>query len=81
MKRLATAFAAFLLLATPSAFAETIKVVSSGGFAAAYKELIPAFEKRTGHTVVSEWGPSMGATKDAVPQRLARNEDIDVLIM
>lgn len=81
MKRFATAFAAVLLLVTPSAFADTIKVVSSGGFAAAYKELIPVFEKRTGHTVVSEWGPSMGATKDAVPQRLARNEDIDVLIM
>lgn len=81
MKRFATAFAAFLLLAAPNALADTIKVVSSGGFAAAYKELIPQFEKRTGHNVVSEWGPSMGATKDAVPQRLARKEDIDVLIM
>lgn len=81
MKRIATVFAAVFLLIAPSAFADTIKVVSSGGFAAAYKELIPEFEKRTGNKVISEWGPSMGTTKDAVPQRLARNEDIDVLIM
>lgn len=81
MKRIAAAFAAFFLVVAPSAFAATINVVSSGGFAAAYKELIPEFEKRTGNKVVSQWGPSMGTTKNAVPQRLARNEDIDVLIM
>lgn len=81
MKRIAAAFAAFFLVVAPSAFADTINVVSSGGFAAAYKELIPEFEKRTGNKVVSQWGPSMGTTKNAVPQRLARNEDIDVLIM
>jgi molybdate transport system substrate-binding protein len=81
MKRIAAAFVAFFLIVAPNAFADTIKVVSSGGFAAAYKELISEFEMRTGNQVVSEWGPSMGTTKDAVPQRLARNEDIDVLIM
>jgi molybdate transport system substrate-binding protein len=48
---------------------------------AAYTALVPEFEKRTGHHVISEWGPSMGTTKDAVPRRLARNEDIDVVIM
>jgi molybdate transport system substrate-binding protein len=61
--------------------ADEIRVVSSGGFAAAYKTLAPAFEKATGHRLVAEWGPSMGDTKDAVPQRLARNEPIDVVIM
>ena len=61
--------------------AEDIVVVSSGGFAAAYKELAPGFEKATGNRLVAEWGPSMGDTKDAVPQRLARNEPIDVVIM
>ncbi len=81
MKRITVAFAAFFLIVAPNAFADTINVVSSGGFAAAYKELIPEFEKRTGNKVVSQWGPSMGTTKNAVPQRLARNEDIDVLIM
>jgi molybdate transport system substrate-binding protein len=83
MKRRVLLFAALLLpcLGAATARAEDILVVSSGGFAAAYKELAPAFEKATGNTLVAEWGPSMGNTKDAVPQRLARNEPIDVVIM
>jgi molybdate transport system substrate-binding protein len=68
-------------LAAIPARADEIRVVSSGGFAAAYKTLAPAFEKATGNTLVAEWGPSMGDTKDAVPQRLARGEPIDVVIM
>lgn len=63
------------------AWADEVRVVSSGGFAVAYKELAPQFEKATGHTLVSAWGPSMGATVDAVPQRLARHEPIDLVIM
>ncbi len=62
-------------------YADDIHVVSSGGFAEAYKELAPGFEKATGHHLVAAWGPSMGATADAVPQRIARGEPIDVVIM
>lgn len=58
-----------------------LRVVSSGGFAAAYRTLAPEFERQSGHKLVTEWGPSMGATANAVPQRLARNEPIDVVIM
>ncbi len=76
----ALGFASLLLLAG-TAHASEISVVSSGGFAAAYRALVPAFEKATGDTVVTGWGPSMGSTHDAVPVRLARNESIDVLIM
>jgi molybdate transport system substrate-binding protein len=68
------------LLAGPAAAAE-LRVVSSGGFAAAYRALAPQFESRTGLTLVSSWGPSMGNTANAVPQRLARHEPIDVVIM
>jgi molybdate transport system substrate-binding protein len=64
-----------------TARAAEVKVVSSGGFAAAYKVLALAFERQTGHTVATSWGPSMGTTHDAVPVRFARGEQIDVLIM
>ena len=71
---------ASLLLAT-TAHAAELRVVSSGGFAAAYRALLPAYQRASGNTVVTEWGPSMGATPQAIPQRLARGEPIDVVIM
>lgn len=73
-------FAAVLGL-VGAARADELRVVSSGGFAAAYRTLAPEFERQTGHTLVTEWGPSMGKTANAVPQRLARDEPIDVVIM
>jgi molybdate transport system substrate-binding protein len=72
---------AALLLWGGVAVAATVYVVSSGGFAAAYKVLGPKFEKQSGDKLETGWGPSMGDTKDAVPQRLKRGEPIDVLIM
>ncbi len=71
----------YLLLASPLAWSAELHVVSSGGFAAAYRTLAPIFERQTGDKLVIGWGPSMGETKDAVPARLARGEDIDVVIM
>lgn len=66
---------------TSLAAAADLHVVSSGGFAAAYKALAPAFEKKTGHKLISGWGPSMGETPQAIPNRLQRGEQIDVVIM
>jgi molybdate transport system substrate-binding protein len=76
----ALGLAGILLFAGPARAAE-IKVVSSGGFAAAYRALAPEFERTTGNTLVTGWGPSMGNTPEAVPARLQRGERIDVLIM
>ena len=70
-----------IALGAATAQATELKVVSSGGFAAAYRALAPEFERQTGNTLVTEWGPSMGTTPNAVPQRLARKEPIDVVIM
>jgi len=63
------------------AAAAEIHVMISGGLSAACKELVPQFERATGHTVVTAYGPSMGTTENAIPVRLARGERADVLIM
>jgi molybdate transport system substrate-binding protein len=58
-----------------------IKVVTSGAFTAAYLELVPEYERATHHKLVTEFGPSMGTTHNAIPIRLERGEQIDVVIM
>jgi molybdate transport system substrate-binding protein len=70
-----------ILLVTSSAQAAVVTVVSSGGFAVAYRALAPVFERTTGNTLATSWGPSMGNTPEAVPSRLRRGEPIDVVIM
>jgi molybdate transport system substrate-binding protein len=55
------------LLAAGISHAADIRVVSSGGFAAAYRILAPEFEQATGNHLITGWGPSMGNTADAVP--------------
>lgn len=72
----------FALLAfTTAATAAEIKVMISGGFSAAYYKLMPEFERASGHKVVTLRGPSMGETPQAIPNRLARGEAADVVIM
>ena len=69
-------------LALPAAArADEVRVMISGGFSAAYKQLVPQFEQATGHKVLTAYGPSMGTTENAIPVRLARGEPVDVLIM
>src|SRR4051812_42661059 len=74
------AIAAVLLLAGGAAAAE-VRVMISGGLSTAYKELVPEFERATGNTVLTAYGPSMGTTVNAIPNRLERGEPADVLIM
>jgi molybdate transport system substrate-binding protein len=61
--------------------ATEIRVISSGGFTAAYNILAPRFEKMTGKKIVSAYGSSMGDAPDAIPQRLARGEPTDIIIL
>lgn len=61
--------------------AEQIDVMNSGGFSAAYKALRSKFEAASGHTLNTAWGPSMGKSPEAIPNRLARGEAADVVIM
>jgi molybdate transport system substrate-binding protein len=53
----------------------------SAGFFAVYQELGPAFEKSTGHKLLTTRGPSVGDSPEAIPARLARGEAADVVIM
>jgi molybdate transport system substrate-binding protein len=63
------------------AFAEDVRVMISAGFFGVYAELGPAFEKATGHRLVTARGPSMGDSPEAIPARLARGETADVVIL
>jgi molybdate transport system substrate-binding protein len=64
-----------------AAAAVEVRVMISGGLTAAYKALVPEFERSTGHKVLTAYGPSMGTTTNAIPVRLERGEAADVLIM
>jgi molybdate transport system substrate-binding protein len=69
------------LLIAATLRADEIKVVTSGGFTAAYLELVPQYEAATHNKLATEFGPSMGTTHNAIPIRLERGEVIDVVIM
>ncbi len=58
-----------------------INVMTSGGFAAAYDELRPEFQRSSGHTVKTAYGSSMGGASDSIPSRLGRGEPVDVVIL
>jgi molybdate transport system substrate-binding protein len=79
-RTLALAFVSALALTTAASAAE-VRVMISGGLTAAYNALVPEFERKTGHKVITAYGPSMGTTTNAIPVRLERGEPADVLIM
>jgi molybdate transport system substrate-binding protein len=73
---------AFTLLAGVAPVkAADIKVMISAGFFQVYAELGPAFEKETGHRLITTRGPSVGDSPEAIPARLSRGEEADVAIM
>jgi molybdate transport system substrate-binding protein len=68
-------------LTATNAQAAELHVMSSGGFTAAYQTLGPKFAASTGNTLDTILGPSMGQSPQAIPNRLARGEPADVVIM
>jgi molybdate transport system substrate-binding protein len=80
LRAVALGFVTALSLACSASAAE-VRVMISGGLTAAYKELVPEFERLTGNKVLTAYGPSMGTTVNAIPVRLERGEPADVLIM
>ena len=69
------------LLITGAAPAADVHVMISAGFYQAYSELVPAFERSSGHRLVTTRGPSLGDSPEAIPSRLKRGEPADVVIM
>jgi molybdate transport system substrate-binding protein len=71
----------FALLTFATVRGAELKVVTSGAFTAAYLELVPEIERATHNKLLTEFGPSMGTTHNAIPIRLERGEAIDVVIL
>ena len=69
------------LLMTGAASAADVQVMISAGFYGVYSELGPAFERASGHRLVTTRGPSMGDSPEAIPTRLGRGETADVVIL
>jgi molybdate transport system substrate-binding protein len=64
-----------------SASAADVRVMISAGFHGVYDELAPAFERASGHHLITVRGPSMGDSPEAIPARLTRGEAADVVIL
>jgi molybdate transport system substrate-binding protein len=69
------------LVMVETAFAADVHVMISAGFYNVYSELGPAFERASGHHLVTTRGPSMGDSPESIPTRLARGEAADVVIL
>lgn len=69
-----------LLLASGAAATAEVHVLISAGFYHAYSELVPAFERSSGHRLITTRGPSLGDSPETIPSRLRRGEPADVVI-
>ena len=58
-----------------------LRVVSSGGFSAAYDLLAPKFAQSHDISIHTERGASSGGAADSIPERLARGEQFDLIIL
>jgi molybdate transport system substrate-binding protein len=72
---------AAVLFTVGAASAADVRVMISAGFYEVYSALGPAFERASGHHLLTTRGPSMGDSPEAIPARLARGEAADVVIM
>jgi molybdate transport system substrate-binding protein len=70
-----------LLLMWPSTSLAQVKVIISGGFSAAYRELLPQFEQSTGIRVSTTSGGSVGTGPNTIPGQIRRGVEADVVIL
>src|SRR5213078_15202 len=69
------------LVIAGAASAADVHVMISAGFYGVYSELGPAFERASGHRLITTRGPSLGDSPEAIPTRLGRGETADVVIL
>lgn len=74
-------FAIGAALALPTVSFAQVKVIISGGFAPAYREVLPEFERTTGISVTTASGASQGTGPDTIGAMLRRGEPADVVIL
>jgi molybdate transport system substrate-binding protein len=74
-------FAIALVFALPASLPAQVTVLMSGGFSAAYQELLPQFEKSTGITVSTIRGASQGDGPTTIGAQLRRGLPADVVIL
>jgi molybdate transport system substrate-binding protein len=67
--------------AVPTASLAQVKVLMSGGFSAAYQELLPQFQNTTGITVTTARGASQGDGPSTIGAQLRRGVPADMVIM
>jgi molybdate transport system substrate-binding protein len=68
------------LVSVVTLYADEVRVMTSGGFAAPHLELVASFERATKHRVITV-ATSMGVGEDFIPSRIRRNEPVDIVIL
>jgi molybdate transport system substrate-binding protein len=72
--------AAYALVMPAISFAQ-VNVIISGGFAAAYRDLLPEFERSNGARVVTTTGGSIGSGPNVIGNQIRRGVLADVVIL
>src|SRR4030095_13601172 len=72
---LANVMAVAIVIGMNTAQADEIKVMASGGVKEAYLELVPSFEKATGHKGTTIW-----AGTEHIGKRITEGEVVDIVI-
>jgi molybdate transport system substrate-binding protein len=75
------AYAIAAVLALPTASFAQVHVIISGGFSAAYREVLPEFERTTGVKVTTTSGGSLGNAPNTIGAQLRRGVAADVVIL
>ena len=79
--RLVAVVSSLCILSMPAVASAQLRVIISGGFSAAYRELIPTFESANGLKVTTTTGGSVGTGPNTIGAQLRRGEKADVVIL